>query len=279
MGVYNHRTLLGGILSPIKAHIKHLARDPMYRNLISASKELRRTPRFSKGSFLIGDLPVKFIDNASALNAYDEIFVNRIYDIGEVESPYLVDVGANIGLAALYFKHRYDTVSGICFEPDPNITPVLKQNLTTWGCADIEVCQAAVGSGSGKLTFHQEGADGGRVLQNVEVSSASCIEVPCVQLSSYLRRPVDLLKIDVEGAELEVFREIAGSLGQVHRVFVEIHSFVGQTQAYWEIFKVLQEAGFRCYPKEVIVQQRPFDVKPVGDNNQFDVCLNVSAVR
>ena len=55
---------------------------------------------------------IRFCDNASFLSAWDEIFVNRIYDIEDGEAPLLVDAGANIGLAAL-FGNRVFPLFGI----------------------------------------------------------------------------------------------------------------------------------------------------------------------
>ncbi len=280
MTPYNPRGYVKGATRPIEAHLKRLLRDRDYRALQRLHRSLRKAPRFVPGSFDYAGLPVRYVDAPSALNAFDEIFVNRIYDIGNVANPHLVDVGANIGLAALYFRRRYRSFTGVCFEPDPAICDVLRQNLNAWGCTAVDVHQAAAGSADGQTTFHAEGADGGRVVAETAPAAGSrLLTVQTLRLSRFLDRPVDLLKIDVEGAELDVLREARPALANVRRCFVEIHSYLNEPQAYWEVFQILQQAGFRCYPQELVAQKHPFAPRAVGTEGQFDLTLNVFAVR
>ena len=65
------------------------------------------------------------------------------------------------------------------------------------------------------------------------------------RLRNLLERKVQLLKLDIEGAELEVLRDCGARLQNVERLFVEHHSFLGRPQQLGEFFGILEAAGFR----------------------------------
>ena len=71
--------------------------------------------------------------------------------------------------------------------------------------------------------------------------------VRTVRLRDYLDRTIDMLKMDIEGAEVDVISDCADQLHNVKNLSVEYHSFSGQKQRVDEIFKVLIESGFRLH--------------------------------
>ena len=66
-------------------------------------------------------------------------------------------------------------------------------------------------------------------------------------LKPYLQKHVDFLKLDIEGAETVVLKDIVEELKNVERIFVEYHSFVGQEQRLNEVIDILSSAKFRLY--------------------------------
>ncbi|MBI3690708.1 MAG: FkbM family methyltransferase, partial [Mycolicibacterium aromaticivorans] len=114
--------------------------------------------------------------------------------------PRIVDCGANIGLATLYFKLHHPAARVLCFEPNPGCFALLKKNVETNQLADVTLVEAACGRENGKVAFFadpefspQSSARRGRSARGV-----AC-EVKQVRLSDYLDGDVDLLKLDVEG--------------------------------------------------------------------------------
>jgi hypothetical protein len=93
------------------------------------------------------------------------------------------------------------------------------------------------------LDFFREGADAGRLQQ--PLADGTRCTVLTVRLRDYITQRVDLLKLDVEGAETDVVLDIADRLVDVRRVFVEYHSFAGQPQRLHELVGVLHASGFR----------------------------------
>ena len=125
------------------------------------------------------------------------------------------------------------------------------------------------------MQFFREGADAGRMSQPVR-NGQSC-SVRTVSLKDFLHRPVDMLKLDIEGAETEVLIDCAEELKDVRRIFVEYHSFADQPQRMDELLRVLREQGFRV---QVITQfSSPQPLLKQALNLGMDLQLNVFAYR
>src|SRR5690606_22598470 len=92
--------------------------------------------------------PILYTDAASFLSAWHDIFVCRMYEIipPSGRSPRLIDAGANLGLAALFWRNRYGKFDYVGFEPDPKLADVACQNLRAWGC-EGQLHQVAVAAG------------------------------------------------------------------------------------------------------------------------------------
>lgn len=274
--IYHVRGFWCGLLRQPAWHVREWFRNPAYRALHRFHRELRGLPRFTPAQLTFQGRTIRLCDGPSFLSAWDEIFVNRIYDV-PLESnprPVLVDAGANIGLAALYWKWRYGDVHYLGYEPDPRIAACCRDNLQAWNIAG-EVVTAAVGAEEGRAAFFAEGADGGHLVAG-RPGSASTIEVAVERLTRRLPARVDLLKIDVEGAETEVLREVGPLLDRVRALFVEWHSRPRQPGLGAAIAQ-LEAAGFDCYVQVASGPDPVFHVQPPPDGYAQNV--NLYAVR
>ncbi len=140
----------------------------------------------------------------------------------------------------------------------------------------VELFNQALWSGTGLLNFVQEGADAGRI-DNAKNATTTC-SVEAVPLAPLLSEPVDLLKLDIEGAEFEVLRNCRSQLGQVKRAFVEYHSFTDRPQCLPELLTILTEAGFRLnITSPSVFRRHPFISSDAY--NQMDMVLNIYAMR
>jgi hypothetical protein len=138
-----------------------------------------------------------------------------------------------------------------------------------------ELIEAAVAGIEGTAPFLPDGADGGRTLSET-LPDARTFTVSNRRLSELLPARVDLLKIDVEGAEAEVIQDIEPHLGQVRALFVEWHSRSGRAGLGAAIGQ-LESAGYDCYVQVASGPSRPFlSIPPrIG----FSQHLNLYAVR
>ena len=275
--LYHTRGFWWGLLRQPGWHVREWLRNPAYRALHRFHRQLRSLPRQAPAHVSFAGWSIQLCDGPSFLSAWDEIFVNRIYEVRVPEGriPCLVDAGANIGLAALFWKWRYGRFRYLGFEPDPAVAACCRENLRVWEI-EGEIVEAAVGGTEGTVRFQRDGADGGRLIGDANRAPGRSIEVAVKLLSRHLPAEVDLLKIDVEGAEGEVIQEIVPYLSRVRALFAEWHSQPGHPGLGAAIEK-LEAAGFDCYVQVAAGPKQPFlDGQVVGN---FSQQLNLYATR
>lgn len=216
-------------------------------------------------------------DKSSFLSMCDEIFDREIYRFKtETTTPRILDCGANIGLAAIYWKRFYPAADITCFEPDPTMFEALTHNLKSAGVGRITLVKAGLGSKKETRNFFREGADGGRIATAED--NHDIISIDIVPLSPYLETPVDLLKIDIEGSEFEVLTECAARLGNVRSIFVEYHSLHSIPQDLAALLKILTDAGFRFYIEDTGVHSK-HPLVSVETHLGYDNQLNIFGYR
>jgi FkbM family methyltransferase len=159
----------------------------------------------------------------------NEIWLARCYETNPRLIPTgawtVVDLGANKGAFAARVLHLAPEARVICYEPDPHNLAYLRVNVGD----RAEIHQAAVSSHDGAITLHQVPANrglGSIVTGRLEARGAATvpIEVPLVSLREVITRAqhVDLLKIDVEGAEYSIILDTEAELFMsVDRIVME----------------------------------------------------------
>ena len=187
---------------------------------------------------------LEYTSPTALLSFLDQILFRGMNDfITDAAAPVIVDCGANIGYTALHYKRQFPSARIIAFEPDPQFLPLLQVNLQRNGASDVQVVPAAAWIRDGEARWVMEGKDGSRLAQNEEAPRTT---VRTVDLSAFLADPVDLLKLDIEGAEFEVVPHLAPVLHRVQNVVVECHitdqaNYAGLAR----IMTSLGEAGFQ----------------------------------
>jgi FkbM family methyltransferase len=216
---------------------------------VAALRTLALLPDSAREAELMG-FKVAF-QNPSVLRfLFREIFVESAYYFEtRTTQPVVIDAGANIGMATLYFKKLYPDARVICFEPDPDNFPLLKRNLEGNGLAGVELHQVALSDSEEPLVFFR--SPSGSTLRNStireRVDSPEEIRVPAVRLSGFIRSAVDLLKLDVEGGEGRVLADLiaSGKLANVMRLHMEYHHHIdGERNDLSQTLALLEQAGF-----------------------------------
>jgi FkbM family methyltransferase len=205
----------------------------------------RTRARFRAGCVRSAGLRIQFDDALSLYMEYKHIFAWGIYDFRPLgPRPRVLDCGGHIGLSTLRFKQIAPDCRVTVFEPDERVLPLLRGNVENNGLRDVEIVAAGLAAQRGKAGFVEDGADGGAVVRN-GYTPPGVKSVPTVPLSDYLDEPVDFLKMNIEGLELEVLREAAGKLHRVRQLVIEYHGFPQLGQGLHELLELLHESGFR----------------------------------
>lgn len=182
----------------------------------------------------IGDgrpLRLTIRDQPDDVIVFREIFFDREYqactDLG-FEPTAIYDIGADVGLAAAYFRSRWPEAIIVGFEADENDYAVAERNYARLGAARL---------------FHVAAGDYDSELSDADVEGDE-VMVRVRRMDSMIQRcelpRPDLIKIDVEGHAQEVLDGLGECLTQARGVLLETH-----TQASYDAgVKRLREAGF-----------------------------------
>lgn len=207
-------------------------------------RDFGRLPRYTTGTVRAGGYVLEYGDAGSVWPQWDDIFVQRTLMFEtRVERPRILDCGANVGVASLFFRRQYPRATITAFEADPAIADVCRRNLAANGASDVELVPAAVWTSRGETEFVCEGSDSGAVAE-LGLIAGRTQTVPTVRLRDYLGERVDLLKLDIEGSELPVLEDCAGALGAVQAMTIDLHEFDPNHRQTGRIFDLLTGAGF-----------------------------------
>jgi 31-O-methyltransferase len=217
---------------------------------------------------------------------YDEIFKRECYSkhgikIPNATSGCVFDVGANIGMSALFFHKQNPGIKIHCFEPSPKTYEVLTANIVRLGInARLHKCALSNESGTMMLTHYpnkstmsglfanpvddkltsrtfmvNEGADGEDadfLLENAFAAESVPCEVRTISdiIDNDLIQDIDLLKVDVEKSELNVLLGIRPEHWRlVRQLVVEVHDIEGRLE---RIRLMLEQQGYK-----ITIEQDP----------------------
>lgn len=211
----------------------------------SACRQSEIVPRYTAGSIDLMGYHINYTDLLTVCPQWHGIFVRESLKFqADHDRPRILDCGANVGLASLYFKRLYPQAHIIGFEADPAIHRVLAENLASNDAGDVEAIAAAVWTDNATIPFHCEGADSGAITQ-LQNGDGRTRNVPCVRLRDFLvSEKVDLLKLDIEGAEADVLQDCEEVLENVSAMLLDLHEFAGQSRTMPRVLDLLARAGF-----------------------------------
>lgn len=235
----------------------------------------RASKPFQPGQTRFLGRPIRYSDKTGFLHSVRELYADETYRFNATTlKPHIIDAGANIGLSTIYFKMLYPDSTIIAFEPDARIFAMLKHNVGM--IEGVEVREEAAWTEATTLNFYTEGSLAGSSEIDF-LGKGEKIEVAAIRLKDEIRkRPVDFLKIDIEGAENSVLFDIESELAQVENLFFEYHSVPDKTQRLGEMLDLVRRAGFRYIINGAHGPRLPFvDTVTRG----FDLQLNVSCFR
>ena len=203
-----------------------------------------------------------------------EIFIDKIYSLRLPDHPYIIDCGANIGLSVIYMKKQYPDAEIVAFEPDNQNFDLLTKNVKASGYTNIDLRKEAVWIENTTVYFSSSGTTD----SHISIQNTGSVEVAAIRLKDLITRKIDFLKIDIEGAEYQVIKDVAERLDLVDNMFVEYHGSFEENSQFLDMMKTISDKGFHFYFREAIpVFRQPF-IQPLI-KPPFDIQLNIFCFR
>lgn len=180
-----------------------------------------------------------------------EIFSENCYYVElEKEDPLIVDLGSHIGMTVLYFKMLFPKSRVIAFEPVPYNFEILKKNVEENQLENVELVEAVIAPKSGILRIQEpigEGAwrSGAGIIPKgwKGIQTNREIKVEAVGIQELLHEKIDILKMDIEGMEYEVIRNMGPNIRNIKNMMIEAHP--RKDHRIEEIQKILVQNGFK----------------------------------
>ena len=175
--------------------------------------------------------PITLRTRGSDIHTFIKVIVEKEYDIPELSNARtIVDAGANIGLASLHFAEKFPNAKIIALEPEVANFQLLSKNVSRY--PNVVCLNEALWLTTGTLSLFDPGQGSWGFRTDSEHANESDPDkppatVPCVSVTDLMQRfnlpKLDLLKIDIEGSEKEVFEHAEPWIGNVNAIAIELH--------------------------------------------------------
>jgi FkbM family methyltransferase len=176
--------------------------------------------------------PVHLRVRTADVSLCQQILLDSQYDSTLAVRPrVIVDAGANIGLASIFYANRYPEAKIIAIEPEPSNYEMLRKNVALY--PTVIPIQAALWSEK-KMLSGSSATTGHHAYQVREENGlddrgdrGTIRGLTLRELITDLGiQQIDLLKVDIEGSEREVFQNSADWIGRVGIIAIEIHEWL-----------------------------------------------------
>ena len=182
------------------------------------------------------------IPGAEDINAsFIDCFLRNEYGLGQnlAEVRTILDVGANVGFFSLAARAYYPGATIHAYEPNPRILPFLGANTSG---LNIQIYPEAVSEKSGYITMIDRGPSDQARTRISDNSKGDICQVSLEKAIERIGGSVDLLKLDCEGAEWEIFK-LNDCWDSIRDIRMEFHFFDGETVQ--QVNETLAAKGFR----------------------------------
>ena len=186
--------------------------------------------KFSKVHIVGYRYPVSLRKKTTDAKTFREIFLFNAYKFAFDNPKVIVDGGANIGLASVYFNRHYRDATIFAVEPDNSNFSTLRSNVDKLG--PVTCIQSAFWHRDTHLKIKDK-EENEWAYSVVECSNDSPDSFEALSITSLMQRHsierIDILKLDIEGAERELFSENFDYwMTRTKYIFIELHDWLKQ---------------------------------------------------
>lgn len=194
---------------------------------------------------LPGGTKLKLRSGTSDADVFEQVFLENQYDfpnLGQINS--IIDAGSNIGASAVFFKRKYPSSKVICIEPNMENFTLLKINTGTFN--NVQLYQNALWSENKYLNMVSSYSADSHYVKDDIADAENKIEGITIQdlMIEHGFEVIDILKMDIEGAEKEIFSQNYQLwLPKVRYLMIELHDRMKKGCSK-SVFKAISEQNF-----------------------------------
>lgn len=185
--------------------------------------------------------------HSSDASTLRQIFRDREYDISRFPQwsavqttyssimirnrvPIIVDAGANVGAAAVWFAQLFPGATIVAAEPDPLNAAQCRRN--TVGLPNVRVLECAIGAKEGRVSLSNPTDEAWAVQTNRIASEQSGVSVNTISniISSVVNGELFIVKIDIEGFESDLFSANFDWAASATVIYIEPHDWMPSTR-------------------------------------------------
>jgi len=182
----------------------------------------------------------------------DAFILGEVFEHGYYRLPFkippstVLDLGANIGLTAIYFARQFPRSAIACVEPFPANIQLLDRNLHM-NAIEAQVFPVAIDIQDGYVSLERHKYDyGHRIVNSNTAGAGELMDVPTITIPTLMKRMgwdrIGLLKVDIEGHEKVLFSRDCDWLNRVDAICIEWHG--ERLEAEQELTAIAHQFGF-----------------------------------
>ncbi len=202
-----------------------------FRPILGVEVFFKLNKKNNKTSYVSINIPgflekINLRPGSSDIDIFEVVFIAERFKHIEtkVEPKVIIDAGANIGLVSLYFARKYPDAKIFAIEPETSNYNLLTMNTKSYG--NIVPIKAALWKNNSTLYIQNPNAEKWAFKVSEENKIGEYVDAITVMdiLQKTSNNYIDILKIDIEGAEKEVFSENYQSwIDKINFFVIELH--------------------------------------------------------
>lgn len=204
--------------------------------------------------------PIFLRNNSSDVDTFYQIFYYKGYETEfNIDPKVIVDCGANIGLATVWFKNKYPNAKIVSVEPASSNYEMLVKNTEAYD--NVSCLKAGIWNKNAILKVVDNGyGEWGFMTEEVETEGPDTINSVSIDglMEKFGLDHIDLLKIDIEGSEKELFeKNYEKWMPKVKVILIELHDSMKE-DCIRTFFKAMVNYKFtmRCKGENIICEMR-----------------------
>ncbi|KKQ01655.1 MAG: Methyltransferase FkbM family [Candidatus Roizmanbacteria bacterium GW2011_GWA2_36_23] len=181
-------------------------------------------------------------------DSYKVINLRLLYKSKKRNRLNIVDLGAGLGDFSIFIARKYPDARIIAIEPNNNQYELLKKNLELNKVKNVLMYNLAVGT---KSSYNLNVTNSNVHASTVNISDVKYkYKVKGQRLDRFMAERIDFLKIDCEGAEIDILNSISPrNFKKISLIVAEYHNHIIENEDK-KIIRILKENGFKV-KKEV----------------------------